>query len=1170
MGVSSSEEKCEKGNRFKPEESISEQANEFRSECLITEFSENKDQCGNAIAQRESAETTIGVSHSGIDKPSSAEHFGVLSHGVCEHNQETASAKTHEYSSGFIHKETSDKNPGSEILENKREEACTLVCDLPAEHAHPVCDDLSNNAASESLGLLPEDSSKNIQTDKLSCTELGSAEPTVSVGSEKICEEFGEPLEQQQQIDSQSLPNGVNDVIQTSNSTLVDPLGWPQDFASENPSIQQPKLHCEDMSKNSGVVQHETTPKNSGEHRGGRTSKNVKKNYPPRSLRSNNRILLSKSQEKSKATESSNNLVDVGSSKQKKRRKRKREGKKKFPMNIQESGSTLGRLPESLFDSEGEIDGEDVGNHRYFVQNSGRRTSLQTMISYYVMFLQMMRVGYPLDVTAKLIILNWLMNLKEQIFLSLTVGRVFPEAALAAGGQNQDPNFGLPSDDSDENDYDPDISENDEKDQGDESDSEDDDYDPDGPNHDNVAKTESSSSDFTSDSEDLGAMLVEDDISSQKDGGSISNGASRISKSQKRKFGGKKSMNDELLSIMEPAAKEDGAVVSDKRSIQRLEFGLQKETYGNVPSSSSDDDDWNDSSAPRKRKKCDAEVASAQLNGNASLTMSVSASNGLKQKSAEMENTSKRNTRQRLKHKTTSDKKVVTPVSSGKKAGLSTFSNRAGTPGSRSKQAGSSTYKILGESATQGLHKSFKQNQYPDRSAKESLAKELGVIVWRCVVQLTQVLTNCLILRSLVSISLSASSSSSLLSNKISSNYISPYKNGFFENTISLKTPSLSLSSKWNLRSSFRATFPNNIRFSRSQQQSHRFFVVTAAAPGSSSKKRIVPATPTSSPSVLSSKKPTVLVAEKLGEAGLALLRHHANVDCCYKLSPEELRIKVAHCDALIVRSATKVNRAVFESSGGRLKVVGRAGVGIDNVDLAAATEHGCLVVNAPTANTIAAAEHGIALLTAMARNVAQADASMKSGEGLSSIILKYVPTIVCFNQCDIGKWQRSKYVGVSLVGKRLAVLGFGKVGSEVARRAKGLGMHVIAHDPYAPADLARVIGVELVGLKEAITTADFISLHMPLTPATSKMLNAEAFSKMKKGVRIINVARGGVIDEDALWRALNGGIVAQAALDVFSEEPPCKDNKLVQHEKVMLDHKLDPLWEPKPKPKLN
>lgn len=126
------------------------------------------------------------------------------------------------------------------------------------------------------------------------------------------------------------------------------------------------------------------------------------------------------------------------------------------------------------------------------------------------------------------------------------------------------------------------------------------------------------------------------------------------------------------------------------------------------------------------------------------------------------------------------------------------------------------------------------------------------------------------------------------------------------------------------------------------------------------------------------------------------------------------------------------------------------------------------------------------------------------------------------------GKWQRNKYVGVSLVGKTLAVMGFGKVGSEVARRAKGLGMHVIAHDPYAPADRARAIGVELVGFDEAIATADFLSLHMPLTPATSKILNDENFAKMKKGVRIVNVARGGVIDEEALVRALDAGIVAQ------------------------------------------
>ncbi|KAK6267578.1 hypothetical protein QUC31_011738 [Theobroma cacao] len=279
-----------------------------------------------------------------------------------------------------------------------------------------------------------------------------------------------------------------------------------------------------------------------------------------------------------------------------------------------------------------------------------------------------------------------------------------------------------------------------------------------------------------------------------------------------------------------------------------------------------------------------------------------------------------------------------------------------------------------------------------------------------------------------------------------------------------------------------------------------------------------------------SGTRPTILVSEKLGEAGLQLLRSFGNVDCSYDLSPEQLCEKISSCDALIVRSGTKVTRQVLEAAKGRLKVVGRAGVGIDNVDLQAATEFGCLVVNAPTANTVAAAEHGIALIAAMARNVAQADASMKAG-----------------------KWQRSKYVGVSLVGKTLAVMGFGKVGSEVARRAKGLGMHVIAHDPYAPADRARAIGVDLVSFDQAISTADFISLHMPLTSTTSKIFNDDTFGKMKKGVRIVNVARGGVIDEEALVRALDSGKVAQAALDVFTEEPPAKDSKLVQHENVVV-----------------
>lgn len=262
--------------------------------------------------------------------------------------------------------------------------------------------------------------------------------------------------------------------------------------------------------------------------------------------------------------------------------------------------------------------------------------------------------------------------------------------------------------------------------------------------------------------------------------------------------------------------------------------------------------------------------------------------------------------------------------------------------------------------------------------------------------------------------------------------------------------------------------------------------------------------------------KPVVLIAEKLGDAGLEMLEKSAVVECAYNMTPEQLCERISKVDALVVRSATKVTREVFEASKGRLKVVGRAGVGVDNVDLAAATEYGCLVVNAPTANTVAAAEHGIALMCTLARNVSQADASMKQG-----------------------KWERNKYVGVSLVDKTLAIMGFGKVGGEVGRRARGLGMHVVAYDPYASEEKARAAGVTLVTLDEALATADFFSLHMPLTPGTKHMFNDEAFGKMKKGARLMNVARGGVIDDDALARALDSGKVAAAALDVFAEEPP-------------------------------
>ena len=275
--------------------------------------------------------------------------------------------------------------------------------------------------------------------------------------------------------------------------------------------------------------------------------------------------------------------------------------------------------------------------------------------------------------------------------------------------------------------------------------------------------------------------------------------------------------------------------------------------------------------------------------------------------------------------------------------------------------------------------------------------------------------------------------------------------------------------------------------------------------------------------------KPVILVAEKLGDAGIELLESFATVDCSYDLTNEQLMAKMPLVDAVIIRSGTKITREVIEASKGRLQVVGRAGVGIDNVDLKAATENGCLVVNATTANTVAAAEHGIALICSLARNVAQADASVKKGE-----------------------WKRNKYVGASLVGKTCAIIGFGKVGSEVGRRAVGLGMKVIAYDPYASAERARALGVELVDFDTALARGDFFSLHMPLLDSTRNLFNDDTLAKIKKGARIVNVARGGVIDEAALCRSLESGHVAGAALDVFDKEPVDMANPLIGREDVI------------------
>ncbi|KAK1869641.1 hypothetical protein I4F81_012111 [Pyropia yezoensis] len=260
-----------------------------------------------------------------------------------------------------------------------------------------------------------------------------------------------------------------------------------------------------------------------------------------------------------------------------------------------------------------------------------------------------------------------------------------------------------------------------------------------------------------------------------------------------------------------------------------------------------------------------------------------------------------------------------------------------------------------------------------------------------------------------------------------------------------------------------------------------------------------------------------ILLPEKLSDSGIAMLSEGCEVVKDYDLTPERLLEVIGDYDAIIVRSATQVTREVLEA-GTRLKVVGRAGVGVDNVCLPAATERGMLVVNAPTGNCVAAAEHSIALLCSLARNVAAADATLKAGG-----------------------WNRGAFVGASLVGKTLGVLGFGRIGREVARRAKGLGMTVVAHDPYLSAESATTAGVTLASLDDTVAGADFLTLHMPLVDSTRNLLDARLLGLAKPGMRLINAARGGIVVEDALLAALESGAIAGAALDCFSQEPPFK-----------------------------
>ncbi len=274
---------------------------------------------------------------------------------------------------------------------------------------------------------------------------------------------------------------------------------------------------------------------------------------------------------------------------------------------------------------------------------------------------------------------------------------------------------------------------------------------------------------------------------------------------------------------------------------------------------------------------------------------------------------------------------------------------------------------------------------------------------------------------------------------------------------------------------------------------------------------------------------PRILVSDSIAAEGIEILEKIPDslVDIRTKLSHQELLEVIGDYDALVIRSATKVTREVIACAG-RLSIIGRAGTGLDNVDLEAATKRGIVVMNTPGGNTVTTAEHTIAMMLAMARRIPQATASVKAG-----------------------KWEKGRFIGNEFYNKTLGIIGIGRVGSAVAERAKGLKMNVLAYDPHISADAAANIGISLVSLDEILQSSDYISVHVPLTDETRGIINAEAFQKMKRGVYLVNCARGGIILEKDLHDALLSGLVAGAALDVFEEEP-CRNKELLDLENVI------------------
>lgn len=274
-----------------------------------------------------------------------------------------------------------------------------------------------------------------------------------------------------------------------------------------------------------------------------------------------------------------------------------------------------------------------------------------------------------------------------------------------------------------------------------------------------------------------------------------------------------------------------------------------------------------------------------------------------------------------------------------------------------------------------------------------------------------------------------------------------------------------------------------------------------------------------------------VLVSDPLSEQGLTILQQHFTVDVITKLSEEELVEKIPEYDALVIRSGTQVTRKVIEAAD-KMMIVGRAGVGVDNVDVEAATEKGIIVVNAPEGNMLSAAEHTIAMMMSLARNVPQADASLKAK-----------------------KWERGKFMGVEVNGKTLGVIGLGRIGAEVAKRAQGMNMSILAYDPFVTEERAKEMGVTMMSVQEIAKEADFITVHTPLTKDTRNIIDAEEFSMMKNNARIINCARGGIINEEALSDALNNDKIAGAAIDVFVNEPPFEGPLLDSKNLIVTPH---------------